>query len=38
VDGLPLKVGRSVRHKTEPKRSFVDSSHLLKFVLRTVHT
>lgn len=35
---LPLKVGRSAIHKTEPKQSFADSAHLLKFVLRTVRT
>jgi hypothetical protein len=38
ADGLPLKVGRSAIHKTEPKRSFADSAHLLKFVLWTVRT
>jgi hypothetical protein len=36
VHGLPLKVGRSAIHKTEPKRCFADSAHFLKFVLRTV--
>jgi hypothetical protein len=38
VDSLPLKIGRSAIHKTEPKRSFADSAHLLKFVLQTVRT
>jgi hypothetical protein len=38
ASGLPLKTGQCMIHKTEPHWSFVESTRLLKFVLRTVYT